>query len=201
MRCELELWIWMCPRETYVCMTHTPSHRPSSLNPDLESPAYPPTSHTVASGTPPPRTLGLRDIVVLVLPLPSRSPPRDEATMMDTDEPETEDARLLLHALASAVTAAPEQHGVDALELSCHTLPSSSATPPSAGPVFFRALSLAQGLQRLDLGSDVGGALSLESVREVGECFTSQRTMPACLRACVCMVWQRTRRRTAGRLA
>lgn len=137
----------------------------------------------------PPRTLGLRDITIL-LPPPSASPTTTEPPsimMMEVDHdddqnenggssqrnPEGEGAALM-GLLATGVSS---EGGVETLELSCHhyyTLPSPPTTAaaanaeqaqqrlllplPSIHPVLFRALSLARGLRRLDLGTTSAGA-------------------------------------------
>lgn len=122
----------------------------------------------------PPRTLGLRDIVLLPSS-PTPAPAIENPNAMDIESVETTEEARLLSALARAVAAEADRGGVEALELSYHTLPSLPAVPsPSIGPVF-RALALAKGLRRLDLSTDVGsgegagsGFLSLEEdVREV----------------------------------
>ena len=140
-----------------------------------------PPPHTRTAAAPlPPRSLGLRDIAILLPPppAPSAPPPDDEMDVVDNagegrgidDDDATAAASLLLQSLASAVATAAED-GLASLEFSYRASFTAGGRvdplPPPPTPVF-RALALATGLRRLDLTTAGRGPwLSVEDATEV----------------------------------
>lgn len=150
------------------------------LTPPISIHIYPPTdSKAAAASSPlPPRTLSLKEIILLPSPTPAPVivdvEGKGEGMDVDGTGGEGEEERLL-HALAHTFKGGE----MEGLEVSCHYHSSSSPSPLSIAPLA-RALPLARGLRRLDLGSSCGGGgeggggqqpcfLSLGDVREVSK--------------------------------